>query len=371
MDKLKQHIDESLSDVVFGASEKAEVLNRIAKEEIIMKKKLPAAALICGLVLVLSLTALAIAGRSMGILDFAGRYSGVSIPEDAEEFIDTRADILYEDEYFTLTLGEVYYDGGSLYCTCEVSAKAEDTFLMAFDATPYDYYDYDTNTKLCDRYTSGSYSRMVRVDFYPDFALFDNGGLDWAYSDDVLVLYFYCNNTSGAELSEIPFSLDRWVYADIFALEDGAECIDYASGEVSVAVEIPAELRSYVCAVSCDYPSIGIRVDRVEITAAPLELEYRIYYSITDEELYSALDGGLFFEFISPDSAEESPYLQRLASGISANSSIGPREDGRYSQTGTLAKSELTDVYYIRAYSFILDGKPRYETGVFEVEEVK
>ena len=99
-----------------------------------------------------------------------------------------------------------------------------------------------------------------------------------------------------------------------------------------------------------EYESIGVRVDRVTMTAKPLEMDYAIEYTVVDAEKFAQTDDGLWFEFIDPNSTETEPYAQRLKDGFSRRGEVTPMDDTHYRQTGTLSLDEKADCYTLRAY---------------------
>ena len=123
----------------------------------------------------------------------------------------------------------------------------------------------------------------------------------------------------------------------------------------------------YVSEAGADYPSAGVRVDRVTIEVKPQEIYATVDYTVTDWEKYDALEGGLWFEFIDPDKPGVA-WEQQLTEGLTGGGSAGPvdREAERpaaHRQRGTLGKNELREVYTLRAYECW--EKARFEAREF------
>ena len=143
-----------------------------------------------------------------------------------------------------------------------------------------------------------------------------------------------------------------------------------------------AETRTFVCDRPLDFPSVGVQVTKVTIKVTPLEILYNIDYAVTDLAKFEAQEGGLWFEFIDPQSTAADPYDQCLVSGLT---SIGtarrvdnesedeagqPVEVGTaYYQRDSIGLNALSDEYTLRAYSTWEEN--RYESVTFRVEEVK
>ena len=134
--------------------------------------------------------------------------------------------------------------------------------------------------------------------------------------------------------------------------------------------EIP---NVYVSCEPIEYPSVGVRVDRLTIEVKPQDIYAIIDFTVTDREAFAKTDDGLWFEFIDPDKATEQPAegqyaQQRLTSGLSGGGMVMPLDDEQseptmYRQTETLGKNELNDAYTLRAFNCW--EKERYETHTF------
>ena len=101
------------------------------KETPIMKKKISVAfAFALALVLICSV-ALAVANQA-GILDFAGRYIGSYVPENAADYVQ-KGDTILENEVFTATIREQYYDGRVARLVIDFAPKGENVLFIGAD----------------------------------------------------------------------------------------------------------------------------------------------------------------------------------------------------------------------------------------------
>lgn len=71
-----------------------------------------------------------------------------------------------------------------------------------------------------------------------------------------------------------------------------------------------------------------MRIDKVTMMIKPLEIYYTIDYTVTNREKFAALDGGLDFEIIDPNSGAAEYWEQRLKDGPSGAGSSGPTDGG-------------------------------------------
>jgi len=101
----------------------------------------------------------------------------------------------------------------------------------------------------------------------------------------------------------------------------------------------------------------------------PQDIHTEILYTVIDREAYNATENGLWFEFINPESTAEAPAAQRLQDGLYGYGTVSPLDGDdmlnavRFRQIESLARSELHDVYTLRAFSSW--GKERFEEHTF------
>ena len=362
---LKKHIDSVLSDIYWSEDDARAVRSRIEKENVPMMRKTIQLALVCAVICALTVTCLAV-GERMGLLDFVRQYPAASLPEDAAQYVDARGERVYEDENLSITLREVLFDGLSLRFAADVEPKDEKTFVCCFDE---ELTDFSGGVALADRYLAGGYTRVMRISMssadaeaYPDGA-FDAERIDTGAS-------VYCDLTGHGYRPDTDAEI-AFAYAflkDPENPEDGVDSNGYTRRTFRVRAQAPANESLLVCETPVEYPHFGVTVEKLVLTRTPIEIGYDIYCTVTDPEAYAENGGGLFFEFIDPNSAETEPYLQRLSRGIQTGEGQLPIDDMHFAQYGALALDEAHSIYYIRAFDPFTDGKPRYETGAFQVK---
>ena len=96
---------------------------------------------------------------------------------------------------------------------------------------------------------------------------------------------------------------------------------------------------------SAEYPSCGVRVDSVRLTASPMALYYEIHFTVTDEAAYAATEDGVWFEFLDANG-------NALPDGATRGAEVQPQADGSLVQSGSLAaREELPETVTLRAYN--------------------
>ena len=96
---------------------------------------------------------------------------------------------------------------------------------------------------------------------------------------------------------------------------------------------------------SAEYPSCGVRVDPVRLTAPPMALYYEIHFTVTDEAAYAATEDGVWFEFLDANG-------NALPDGATRGAEVQPQADGSLVQSGSLAaREELPETVTLRAYN--------------------
>ena len=365
MSSLKKHIDSVLSDIIWSEDDARAVYSRIEKENEPMKRKTLKLALVCAVVCAFTVTCLAV-GERMGLIDFVGRYQAVNLPEDVAQYVDARGERVYEDENLVITLREVLFDGLSLRFVADVEPKDEKTFVLCFDE---ELTDFSGGFALADRYQAGGYTRVMQLSMHPsDEETYPDNAFDAERIDSGASVY--CDLTGHGYRpdtdAEIAFS---YAFLKDPANDDyGVDSNGYTRNTFRVRAQAPSDENLLVCETPVEYPHFGVTVEKLILTRTPVEIGYGIYCVVTDPEAYAENGGGLFFEFVDPNSAETEPYLQRLSKGIRTGEGLTPIDDTHFAQYGALALDEEHATYYIRAFDPFEDGKPRYETGAFQVK---
>lgn len=358
------------------------------KEQSYMKKKLSLAIVFALIAVMLGAAALAAAGR-WGILDFADHYSAKHyIPADAQDYVDTDVSVM-ENEWVTVNIRELYYDGRFSRLTLDVTPKQTNTLLISDDTFMEDPFVNLTNTyvesgdndmrSVYQVIADEGYEQVYAISVFMKGAMEDmilGTGDHMLGEDGTLTIYWqeeYQTNMPERVVSicvtvmpfDDPLTMDSWANYDRAVVLEAPVTLTAAVNPANVQEDVIANV--YVSEQGADYPSAGVRVDRVLIEVKPQDIYTVIDYSITEREKYDALDSWLWFEFIDPVKPGEG-WEQRLAEGLSGGGSSGAidREDDNpsmFRQRGTLGKNELHDVYFLRAYS--LSEKGRFETREF------
>ena len=361
------------------------------KEKPYMKKKLSVAMVFALIAVLLCAAALAAAGR-WGMLDFVKEYAGKRyIPQDAQDYVQT--DVLeMENEWVTVRIRELYYDGRMARMTADVTPKGEHVLLVGEDVCLEDLFINLTHAYVMDGENDmRSVWQVIRDEGYTDVYAVNvsmlnaqegmsgmiGGTMDYRLGEDG-TLTIYTQDEYAEDLPERAARIAAIVMPyDQPLTQDG--CASYAQRkEMEEGVTLRASVNPteapagaeaianvYVSEAPVLYPSVGVQVDRLLIEVKPQEIYATLEYTVVDREKYDALEGGLWFEYVNPDSEAEFPYDQRLMEGLSGGGSAFPTDGDlntavRYTQRETLGKNELHESYAVRAYSAW--DKTRYET---------
>ena len=346
------------------------------KGEPIVKRKMTFALAAALMAVLLCAAALAAAGR-WGMLDFVGRYQGSYIPEDAQDYVKTNV-LTMENEWVTVTVRELYYDGRISRMTADVAPKAEHVLLVGEDTCMEDPFINLTHEYVEDGSNDmRSVCQVIADEGYTDVYVANVGiiGQDDVYTgvmdyvlgeDGTLTIYSQEEYTSDLPQREVsiraiimpydkPFTLDSRVsYEGRKELE---EKVVLRASAYQAAEGKNGEIENiYVSAAPVMYESVGVRVDRLLMEVKPQDIYVTLNYTVVDREKYDRLEDGLWFEFVDPDSKAEAYHDQRLKSGLSGGGSSGPVDGDldtatRYVQRETLARNELHDTYTVRAFS--------------------
>ena len=350
------------------------------KEEIIMKKKACAVLVLVLLIIAVCAVAIAAAQRA-GILDFAGRYVGSYVPQDAQQYVQT--DVLHaENEIVSVRISQLYYDGRISRMKVDVTPKDPKTLLLGMDMSPYDLWqnmlrlnewdESDTRTAI-DVYREGGYENVycVQPALFPENADIIGGSADYHLNEDgTLTLYDQVEYESAQSVCKSVFKLY------LTPLQTPLASDSLRLPEEQLVLEKPILLQeapsegAYLNTEPAYFPSVGVRVDSLRLEVKPQDIHAIIEYTVTDREAYSRTDDGLWFEFIDPESTADQPYAQRLQSGLTGTGSVIPLDGDhetatRFRQTESLGRNELHVSYTIRAYECW--EKQRFETRTVEV----
>lgn len=366
-EEMNRRLQEELADVRVSPALRGRTLLALRGKERIMKRKWTVALAAALLAVLLCAAALAAAGR-WGMLDFIGRYQHTYIPQDAGDYVQSDVAAFAQDG-LAVNVRELYYDGRTARMTVDVSA--EDALLLGEDTQMDDAWGGltgqagDARTVL-DVWHERGEARVLRVGLHT--ADIEQGAadasLDWVLgADGVLTWYIEQRYDDDRPAREVTLTVTATPYADPEAGEESLDWDRRAVLEKTLTLTADGDTDIFVSAEPAVYADAGVRVDCVRIEVKPQELLATVEFTVIDEAAFAATDGGLWFEFIDPQSGETEYSAQRLTDGLSCSDSVADLGGGRYVQTQTLAKNELRDTYTLRAYNCW--EKNRYETHEF------
>lgn len=376
-----------MTDVHVSPQLKRRTLDALAgKEKTVMKKKFSAVLVMTIALFLMGAAAVAAVNRA-GIVDFA-RFVNSYVPENAQEYVQT--DVLtMENDVVTVALRELYYDGYIVRMMVDVTPKDPSTMLLGTDMGPDDNWqnmtrlngEWDPEDKrtAVDVFREGGYQSVYAVSchLWPVGEEVIGGSGDYNLGEDnTLTIFDQTEFNSPRTEREAILRVYLTPYAQPFTGETCRLPDDQMVLEMPLTIEqADYANETYVSTEPIDYPTVGVRVDEIRLEVRAQEIHAMIDYTITDREAYDALEDGLWFEFIDPESTAEQPYDQRLKSGMSGVGSAGPA-DGKdldtavhFRQTENLGRNELHDTYTLRAYECW--EKERYETHTFTMKKLE
>ena len=374
-----------------GALAERTLLAAQGKERPYMKKKVSLALVFALLTVMLCAAAIAAANR-WGMLDFVDSYATAHyIPEDAQNYVHTDVAAM-ENEWVTINVRELYYDGRVSRVTVDVTPKEEHTLLV-----DESIFLEDPFVNLTNNYIEGgdndmrSVLQVIKEEGYESVysvSVFLKGTQDdigmgtgdcMLGDDGTLTLYWQEEYMTDMPRRDISISVI------LMPFDKPLEADSRSSHEKAAVLEVPVTLVAsvnptddpvktgeipnvYVSEAGADYPAAGVHVDRIILEVKPQEIYAAVEYSVTDREKFDALEGGLWFEFIDPARAGE-PWEQRLTEGLTGGgAAMAMDEDAdtaaHYRQTQTLGKNELRETYTLRAFD-------AWEKNRFETHEIR
>ena len=362
----------------------------------VMMKKMTLAVAFALIAVTLCAAAIAAANR-WGMLDFVDRYAvDHYIPEDAQTYVQTDVALL-QNEWVTVSIRELYYDGRTSRMTVDVTPKEEHVLLVGEDVCLSDAFVNLTHEYVLDgkndmrtiyqAMQEEGYERIYAANFCTMDAEhgITGGSMDYILAEDgTLTIFQQEEYADDRPQREVTFQAIIMPY-DVPLDPEG--CANYAARKtLEATITMTASTTSthapvvegeipnvYVSCEPIEYPSVGVRVDRLMIEVKPQDIYAIVEYTVTDMDAYAKTDRGLWFEFIDPEKAMEHPAegqyaQQRLTSGLSGGGMVMPIDNDKeeptmYRQTETLGRNELHDAYTLRAFNCW--EKDRYETHTF------
>lgn len=348
------------------------------KEDKPMKRKLSVALIAAMIGVLLCAAALAAVAYRAGMLDFIGQLGDKknAIPDDALNYVQTDV-YRTQEQGFTVSIREAYYDGSTLRFTMDVAADDPQTLLLGFDCLPDDTLwnltrkneDLDSGRRVIDLWREGGYRLAYSVEAGPvssDDALGGSG--DYVRNDDG-TLTIYQEYHYASRQPTRTFELFAWLipYNDP---EQGEYSLNHQGMlKIGCPLTITAAVRedaqtavAYANVAPIDFPQSGVRIDTLLLEPTPLDIRYTIRYTVTDRDAFARMGYGLWFEFIDPESAQAEPYMQRLQEGLQGGEVALPLDGDfdtavHYRQDGSLGLSEFHDSYTLRAYECLEDQR--------------
>lgn len=387
--EIRQELQTAVEDVRVSPKLRAKTLRamregesgRAGNGEIRIKRKISlvlAAALVC---VMLTAVALAAANRA-GMLDFIGNTPNSALPDNAADYVHSM-DTTGKAAGLFASVREEFYDGRTLRMTMDIAMENQKALLLGLDYTPTDSWqslihlagdeEDETDTRsILDVYHQDGYEAMYYIHAYTNEEQEGTAGgsYDVVLSEDG-VLTCYMEQTYDTDEPERTVEVN--IRATRYREEDGRmrrEEEPCATMKISFSVVSSAKEDAsddtWVSAEPIEYEAVGVRIDKVTMTVKPLEIYYTIDYTVIDGEKFAALDGGLDFEWIDPNSKAADYWEQRLKDGPSGAGWSSPTDGGdletavTWRQEGTLALSEWKQEYTLRAYDSW--EKTRYDT---------
>lgn len=368
-----------MSCVQVSAQLRRRTLDLMERKEKRQMKKRGAAVLAMILLLLLGAAGVA-AVHHAGMLDFAGRFVGAYVPQDAQNYVQN--DLLsMENELVKVEWKELYYDGYLSRMTADIIPKDSGILLLSTDIAPDDNWqnmlrmthqwdDADKRT-VADWYSENGYHAVYAVElwFEPDMEEISGGMTDAHLNEDGTLTIYDQTEYGGA----LPVRKGRFCVC-LTPYQTPLTADSQRLADEKILLERPFEMKEAAFEktvwVSTDpqiYESVGVRVDEIRIEQHAHEIHTTITAIIVDQSKYEAMEDGLWFEFIDP-TVTTGVLKQRLKAGMSGTGSIVWSGD-RMVQTGTLGREELHETYTLRAYNCW--NKERYEAYPFSVKKVK
>ncbi len=339
----------------------------------IMKRKISATVAFALLIVAMCAAALAMTGR-WGVLDFVGRYA--VIPEDAMSYMESDV-AKFENDVVSVNVRELYYDGRTLRFVADVTPKDENVLLVGaglslddnyqnlFRPRVEDWDESDTRT-IRDMIKEMNYETVLNVNVWIAMEASGSvvgGSMDYRLADGVLSVYRQIEFEDDLAERDVVINVSASPYVDPmnsertdfgrYAHAKHSLHLTAAQFETGEPVQEGIIPNTYVSTKPAIYEAVGVRIDRLLIEVKPQEIYATIDYTVIDREKFERLEGGLWLEFIDPQSTAEAHYEQRLEGGLAGGGGTEwlDEEYTKFRQKETLARSELHETYTIRAYN--------------------
>lgn len=374
-DNMKQALDHQLSAVEWTAEDERRLRLRMQEEKRPARRKLPAG-LVLALVAMLMVT-VAIATTQNGLLGLIQRMKYPDLSSDAQEYIQID-NVTLETQDFTITIPEHYYDGRSLRTSVTIIPKEGSKLLYVYGTpttTPWQKLICmdESNADPSDTRTIQDMVSAFKQVYSVQLLAFCDGeylkGMDpfvwytcdYSFDPETCALTFLLQAKFEEMLPQRELTLKTAIYRDGAGIP---QKIDHTMMLAAVA-----EPELYECTEPAVFAEAGVRIDKLTFEVLPQDVYYTINYTILDwkESTYRAGHPAIWFDFCKVLPQKGVP-LDLLSSGLHSLHNYRPVEGMQYVQTGTLARSEFSDTYYIVARD--MGRKIRYEANAFSVHLV-
>lgn len=335
------------------------------KEKPPVKKKMGFSVVLV-LVLLVSSIALAVANQA-GILDFAHRSSRFNAPDNAAQYM-VSDNLTLETDVFTATLREHYFDGRTVRTVVDIVPKEKDVLLLNESFSTEDLWSYYTEMDWngldpADQRRVGEmalqhekvYCCGLFVSAQEEGFASCGGLIDAIWNPETGVLTCYSQMLFDKNMENLDVTLKVYAIPAVINGQDMQFTLDQehqVRAEETIALSSAAvETKVFVNAQPVEYPSAGVRVDKLLIEVKPTDIYATVEYTVVDEAAYAAQENELWFEYVDPNSTETEPYMQLLSGGLIGQGASGAIGDGRYYQIKILGYGELHETYTLRAYN--------------------
>jgi len=341
-------------------------LNRNGGNMPMKRKPIRAAIAVAAACIILTTTALAVAGR-WGVLDFINsRGAVVVLPAASEVIQEDVPQTNAQTDAVAFSVREAVLDEAYTYIVVEAKPANEKLFLLGADADPDDPVSdmgplyADTAGTIAD-YAAANQKEMIRVSM--------RGGeteqgtlvidtLDYLLEEDGTLVYMVKGTyTGGGDAPAISLACVTYAFR--------GETLDLESRRdttLSFTLDAPAAQSVMTSTETQVYADCGVRIDKVTLTGSPMAVYAEIEFTVIDEALYAATDGGLLFEFLDENG-------ERVPDGAADIGGVTPLDDGqtRFLQRASLqAVESLPETVTLRGFNCW--EKNRYETHTFTMQ---
>jgi len=303
--------------------------------------------------------------NSWGIFDFlSGRRQNVKVlPEVANMVQKEVSQKGNETEFGDFVVREAVFNGKSVYIVIDVEPSSSRYLLLGPDAFPTDPISnmgpiFSNITGTIADYAKGNNKEMINTSVGIDGVSCNS--IDYILEEDGTLVYMLNANIDSSSVQE---DIEITCVAAPFVSLEGKNFIDDKNKKettLSVTLINSGTEETVTSDMPVVFSDIGVRVDKVTLTASAMEIYADIEYTVIDKEKFEKTDKGLWFEVLDDTG-------NPISGGISSGEGIQVLDENRFIQRFSLQASEtLPSEVTLRGYN-ILD-KNRYEAHRFEMK---